>query len=46
MAEDLVCGMEVEEGKICSEYKGKTYCFCTEMCKKTFDENPDNYVKE
>lgn len=45
MAKDLVCGMEVEEGKICSEYKGKKYCFCSEACKKQFEQEPDKYTK-
>lgn len=45
---DPVCGMEVEERKAVgrSEYKGKTYYFCAPGCKKTFDENPERYVKE
>ncbi|MFH1783716.1 MAG: heavy metal translocating P-type ATPase [bacterium] len=46
MAKDLVCGMEIEEGDICSEYKEKKYCFCSQGCKKAFDGNPDNYVKD
>lgn len=46
MAKDPVCGMEVEEGKICSEYEGKTYCFCSESCKATFEQDPGKYVEE
>lgn len=45
MAKDPVCGMDVEEGKICSTYEGKKYCFCSKMCKETFDKDPTNYVK-
>lgn len=28
-----------------SVYKGKTYYFCCESCKPTFDKNPAKYVK-
>lgn len=47
MVKDVVCGMEVYEKKasLKSEYKGKTYYFCSAMCKTNFDENPDRYVK-
>lgn len=47
MAKDPICGMECNEktaaGK--SEYKGKTYYFCATGCKKTFDANPEKYLK-
>lgn len=46
MAKDPVCAMEAEEGKICSEYEGKTYCFCSEACKKTFEQDPKKYVEK
>lgn len=46
MAKDPVCGMEIDEktaaGK--SEYKGKTYYFCSTGCKKSFDKEPEKYV--
>ena len=46
MATDLVCGMEVDEktaaGK--SDYKGKTYYFCSNGCKRSFDKEPDKYI--
>lgn len=40
---DPVCGMEVDPAKAAgkSEYKGKTYFFCSDHCKKTFDSNPE-----
>jgi YHS domain-containing protein len=44
MAKDPVCGMQVEEGKICSEYKGEKYCFCSVVCKEKFDREPEKYV--
>lgn len=48
MAKDPVCSMEVD-GKVAaatSEYKGKTYYFCTPGCKRAFDQAPEKYVSE
>ena len=47
MAKDPVCGMEIKTGeaKASSEYKGKTYQFCHESCKATFDKSPEKYAK-
>ncbi|HLE79993.1 MAG TPA: YHS domain-containing protein [Dehalococcoidia bacterium] len=47
MAKDPVCGMDVEEGKAAatSEYKGKKYYFCAVGCKKSFDKDPEKYLK-
>jgi YHS domain-containing protein len=45
---DLVCGMDIRPetaaGK--SEYKGKTYYFCSPGCKRSFDKDPEKYVSE
>ena len=48
MAKDLVCNMDVDErtAKWKTVYKGKTYYFCTEECKKQFDKEPEKYVKQ
>jgi YHS domain-containing protein len=48
MAKDPVCGMMVEEktAKFKSQYKGKTYYFCAQGCKVTFDKNPNRYIGE
>jgi YHS domain-containing protein len=27
-----------------AQYKGKTYYFCSEMCKKSFEANSDKYI--
>jgi Cu+-exporting ATPase len=45
---DPVCGMQVEAEKAAgqSEYKAQTYYFCNEGCKRRFDENPEDYVRE
>jgi len=48
MAKDPVCGMNVDEktAKFKSEHMGKTYYFCSQMCKATFDKNPMKYAGE
>ncbi|MBU4446039.1 YHS domain-containing protein [bacterium] len=43
---DPVCGMEVEKGRICSEYKDKKYCFCSESCKEQFEQSPEKYITD
>ncbi len=46
---DLVCGMDVGEyaaeaaGRI-SEYRGKKYYFCSDLCKGQFEKDPEGYV--
>ena len=45
---DPVCGMDVEKDTAkaagrTSEYKGKTYYFCSEGCKKRFNDAPEHY---
>ena len=46
VAKDPVCNMTIDEksaaGK--SEYKAKTYYFCSAGCKTKFDENPPKYA--
>jgi Cu+-exporting ATPase len=39
-----VCGMQIDPAKAAakSEYKGKTYYFCCNGCKKSFDANPES----
>jgi membrane fusion protein, copper/silver efflux system len=46
MVKDLVCNMEVDPsipGIRHSEYRGKTYYFCSEQCRKSFEENPQRF---
>jgi membrane fusion protein, copper/silver efflux system len=46
---DPVCGMDVDTaeakaaGRV-SQYKGKSYYFCADSCKRDFDGNPEKYV--
>ncbi len=46
MAHDPVCHMDVDEEPDTprSTYKGKTYYFCCEHCKETFDRDPEKFV--
>jgi Cu+-exporting ATPase len=46
MAIDPVCKMEVEEetAQHTTQYKGKTYYFCSPGCKSAFEENPEKYL--
>jgi YHS domain-containing protein len=46
MAKDPICGMMVDEktAKLKSDYMGKTYYFCSQTCKTTFDKNPTKYT--
>ena len=48
MTKDPVCNMDVDEAKAkyTSTYKGKTYYFCSEGCKKAFDRDPEKYAAE
>lgn len=43
---DPVCGMKIDPAKAKgkSEYKGKTYHFCSTDCKTKFDKDPAKYV--
>jgi Cu+-exporting ATPase len=47
MEKDVVCGMQVDPANAAasSNHKGKTYYFCSKMCKIKFDANPGEYVK-
>ncbi len=43
---DPVCGMNVSPQKknLAASYKGTTYYFCAEACRKTFTKRPDKYL--
>jgi Cu+-exporting ATPase len=46
MERDVVCGMQVDPATAAgkSEYNGKTFYFCSPICKKKFDANPGQYA--
>ncbi len=43
---DPVCGMDVDPttAKQTSESRGQTYFFCSVMCKKAFEDDPQHYL--
>ena len=47
MAKDPVCGMIVDENnsQYRSQHNGKNYSFCSEECKKKFDQHPEQYAR-
>jgi len=46
-ARDPVCGMEVNEKttKYKAEFEGRTYHFCSSMCRSMFKKDPEKYAK-
>lgn len=46
-AQDPVCGMDVDRrtAKHTSEFRGQTYYFCSLMCLKAFEDDPQHYLK-
>jgi len=49
IAKDVICGMAVEENAarakgLVSEYEGRSYYFCAEMCKREFDAAPGKHA--
>jgi L-lactate dehydrogenase len=47
MAKDPVCGMQVNEhqAKHQMQYRDKTYYFCAQRCKASFEQDPEKYTK-
>ncbi|MFZ5481151.1 MAG: YHS domain-containing protein [Myxococcota bacterium] len=43
---DPVCGMEVDPRKAAAwrERRGRTFHFCSTVCAKSFDEDPERFV--
>jgi len=43
---DPVCGMTFDEKKavVAVEYRGRTYYFCAQACRKRFEADPDQYA--
>lgn len=48
MEKDIVCGMEVKDTSNAekSKYKGKTYYFCTTLCRIQFEQDPEKYLSK
>jgi YHS domain-containing protein len=48
MTKDPVCGMQVDESKAAakSEYKAKSYYFCSNHCREAFEKEPEKYASK
>ncbi len=49
LAKDPVCGMNVDPSApntLKTQWRGKTYSFCSEKCKRDFDGDPQKYVQK
>lgn len=48
VSKDPVCAMQLSEASAPAktEYKGKTYYFCSQACKMTFERNPEKYASQ
>ena len=46
MATDPVCGMTVDDSKaeFQTQFAGKKYFFCSEDCRKEFEDQPEEYM--
>lgn len=46
MVKDPVCGMEFDSSQAEAQttHNGKAYFFCSEECRRTFEENPKEFV--
>lgn len=47
MAMDPVCYVDVDEdtARFSSTYRGTDYHFCSDFCRKKFEENPEKYAR-
>lgn len=47
MTEDPVCGMKIDENDAKAEthFAGKKYYFCSDDCRRKFDQHPDEYIE-
>lgn len=45
---DPVCGMQIsyKNAPAILEYRGRVYCFCADICRETFEKNPDAYLSK
>jgi YHS domain-containing protein len=43
---DPVCGRKIDENtEFQARFAGKKYAFCSEECRKEFEERPEEYVE-
>ena len=43
-AVDPVCGMEVNADLISATHQNKSYFFCSDHCRREFNDNPSKYA--
>ncbi len=48
MQTDPVCGMQVDDQKATAktQYQGTNYFFCSDECKRKFDQQPQQYASK
>jgi YHS domain-containing protein len=48
MRTDPVCGMQVDDQKASakSQFQGTTYHFCSDECKRKFDQQPQQFASK
>ena len=47
MTTDPVCGMKIDDKKpeYQAQFAGRKYNFCSDECRKEFEQNPEEYVQ-
>ena len=48
MVKDPVCGMEIDSSQAAAQtiYEGQAYYFCSQECRRTFEENPRECLQQ
>jgi YHS domain-containing protein len=48
MQTDPVCGMQVDDQRATakSQFQGQNYYFCSDECKRKFDQQPQQYASK
>ncbi len=48
MVKDPVCGMEIDTSQAAAQtsYQGQVFYFCSEECRRTFEETPEDYLRQ
>ncbi len=47
MVKDPVCGMELDTSQAPAQtvYEDRAYYFCSDDCRRTFEENPKEFIR-
>jgi YHS domain-containing protein len=48
MTKDPVCGRQINESTVTTRgnYQGRDYQFCSQDCKRQFDQHPERYAQQ